>query len=422
MSGSENFSKKFGPWEFKTPQRQMHYYYANEKDPTLRFVAEDNPNIRGQGIRRYWLMDVKTLYHTMKQNANNGVENCFYELMPSSKCTHSDMSACSTMLQHFGTRAYLDIEFKDPCDWIEYKTTEMDPSSIGLKIAKNFHAYVEKYLDCQCQLLLLKSHRAHKKSWHIIAKTFRNGIEYLFRDSLAVLTLIEAWFADAKVAAFDYMESDKRKNAIDNSVYFRHKLFRIYGNQKLGSDSGPLKWDQYYPELAEKVAKPTFEDLFVLQSYENRKMFDIVSSDSCLTKQKTSRSRKRRRVEQTFSHGHLALEQFFFGLPAWKQVKESLQARFSCIDFSIAQFKDVETVYIPLRSKQCPFNNGSNNGEHRSNHSYLYVYMSSGVCFWFCNDEDCKRKKLKKRIDFPMDLTMKMKSLYQRKKEITVSI
>lgn len=162
-------------------------------------------------------------------------------------------------------------------------------------------------------------------------------------------------------------------------------------------------------------------DLFVLQSYENRCMFDVTSSDSCLTKQKTSSSRKRRRIEQTFSHGHLALEQFYFGLPAWKEVKKYLQQRFpSCIDFSIAQFKDIETVYIPLRSKQCPFNNGSNNGCHKSNHSYLYVYMSSGVCFWFCNDAQCK--KLKKRIDFPMDVTMRMRSLYQRKKEITVSI
>jgi hypothetical protein len=73
MSGSESFSKKFGPWEFKTPQRQMHYHYADEKDPTLRFIAEDNPNIRGHGIRRYWLMDVTTLYNTMKENASNGV-------------------------------------------------------------------------------------------------------------------------------------------------------------------------------------------------------------------------------------------------------------------------------------------------------------------------------------------------------------
>jgi hypothetical protein len=420
MSGSESFSKKFGPWEFKTPQRQMHFHYSTKKDPTLRFVAEDNPNIRGQGIRRYWLMDVTTLYNTMKENAENGVENCFYELMPSSKCTHSDMIACSTMLQHFGTRAYLDIEFKEPCDWIEYETTEMDQETIGLEIAKRFHLYLEKNFNCKCELLILKSHRAHKKSWHIIAKMFRNGVEYLFRDSLAVLTLIEAWFADEKVASFDYMEADKRKNAIDNSVYFRHKLFRIYGNQKLGSDSGPLKWDQYYPEPAEKVAKPKFEDLFVLQSYENRCMFDVTSSDSCLTKQKASSSRKRKRVEKIFSHGHLALEQFYFGLPVWKDVKECLQRRFACIDFSMVQFKDVETVYLPLRTRQCPFNNGSNNGCHRSNHSYLYVYMSSGVCFWFCNDSECK--KLKKRIDFPIDLRMKMRSFYQRKKEITVCI
>jgi len=398
----------------------MHFHYSTKNDPTLRFIAEDNPNIRGHGIRRYWLMDVTTLYHTMKQNATNGVENCFYELMPSSKCTHSDMTACSTMLQHFGTRAYLDIEFKEPSDWVEYETAEMDPGSIGLEIAKQFHQYIEYYMDCKCELIILKSHRAHKKSWHVIAKMFRNGIEYLFRDSLAVLTLIEAWFADGKVASFDYIESDKRKNAIDNSVYFRHKLFRIYGNQKLGSDSGPLKFDQYYPEPATKIAKPKFEDLFVLQSYEKRCMFDVTSSDSCLTKQKTSSSRKRRRIEQTFSHGHLALEQFYFGLPVWKDVKECLQRRFPCIDYGIAQFKDIETVYLPMRTKQCPFNNGSNNGCHKSNHSYLYVYMSSGVCFWFCNDAQCK--KLKKRIDFPPDVTMRMRAFYQRKKEITVSI
>ena len=52
MSGNEGFLKKFGPWEFKTPQRQMHLHYSLKKDPTLRFVAEDNPNIVGHGIRR----------------------------------------------------------------------------------------------------------------------------------------------------------------------------------------------------------------------------------------------------------------------------------------------------------------------------------------------------------------------------------
>ena len=422
MSGNEGFLKKFGPWEFKTPQRQMHLHYSLKKDPTLRFVAEDNPNIVGHGIRRYWLMDVKSLYITMKQNTKNGVENCFYELMPSSKCTHSDLTACSSMLQHLGTRAYLDIEFKDPCDWLDYKTSEMDPSSIGLEIAQRFHEYIEKHMNCKCELLILKSHRSHKKSWHVIAKMFRNRVEYLFRDSLAVLTLIEAWFADGKVSSFEYMEAGKQKNAIDNSVYFRHKLFRIYGNQKLGSDSGPLKWDQYYPQPSIVKSKPNFGDLFVLQSYNNRCMFDITSSDSCISKPKQGLLRKRKRVEPSFSHGHLALEQFFFGLPAWKEVKECLQRRFPCIDFGIAQFKDIETIYIPMRTKRCPFNNGSNNGAHRSNHSYLYVYMSSGICYWFCNDEDCKRKHLKKRIDFPLDVTMKMRAFYQRKKEITVSM
>jgi hypothetical protein len=422
MSGDGNFSKKlkkYGPWEFKTPQRQMHYKYSNLEDPALRFIAEDNPNIRDCGIRRYWLMDIESLYYTMKRNTKNGIDNCFYELMPSSKCTHSDMTACSKMLQHFGTRAYLDIEFKDPCDWVDYETSEKDPSSIGLEIAKRFHAYVEKHMNCTCELLILKSHRSHKKSWHVIAKMFRDGIEYLFRDSLAVLTLIEAWFADGDVNAYEYVESDKTKNAIDNSVYFRHKLFRIYGNQKLGSDSGPLKWDQYYP--ASTKNKPNFEDLFVLQSYKNRMMFEVDSSDSCLSKTRNP-SKKRKRAQPSFSHGHLALEQFFFGLPAWKDVKECLQRRFPLMDFGLAQFKTIDSVYIPLRTKQCPFNNGSDNGAHRSNHSYLYVYMSSGSCYWFCNDEDCKRKHLKKRIDFPLDVVMKMRSIYQRKKEISVQL
>ncbi|MAD26045.1 MAG: hypothetical protein CMO44_17960 [Verrucomicrobiales bacterium] len=397
----------------------MHLCYSKQKNTSLRYIAEDNPKT-GTGIRRYWLMTIEALYKTMKENMKQKRQNCFYELMPSSRCTHSDVDACKTMLKHFGTRAYLDIEFKEPCDWKEYELSAMEPEDVGEKISSMFHKFLCKKFECECELLVTKSHRENKKSWHVVAKIMKGGIEHLFADSLAVLTVINEWFESDNLHLFKYVESGKEKNAIDQSVYFTHKLFRIYGNQKYSLNSGPLLWDFYFPKSSKK--KPPFEDLLVLQSYQGRMKFQTLSSESCLVKKRKNTSTKgtgKKRIKM-YTHTHLALEQFFFGLPIWKNIKEELSKKIDEIDFDYLQFKNIHTVYIPLRSKRCPFNNGSNGGYHSSNHSYLYIFLNTGRCFWFCQDEDCKGKK--RSVDFSLTLQMQMRAIYQRKKKINIYI
>ena len=445
MSGERNLTKKLGPWckriDGKGPQHQMHMKYSlcscfkgNDilDNSQLRFIAQDNSYVDYTGTkifaRQYWLMTVAALYKTMKLNAKNGVENCFYELMPSSSCTHADNPACRVMLEQFGTRAYLDIEFKQPCDWIHHATSDMEPKEIGKKIATMFHAHLEQFLECDCQLIILKSHRQNKLSWHFVAVCSKDGKEYLFRDSLAVMAAMEAWDEAADLSMFDYHEKGSVKNAIDMSVYSTHKLFRIYGNQKEGSNSGPLIFACYYPK---KHGKPRFRDMLVLQPYSAepaRGQFELVGVESTtklkrqrIGRQASAEPKARKRAKVGFSHSHLALEQFFFGLDIWKDAKLHLQKYFKDgINFDAAQFKSIDTVYVPLCTTKCPFNKGSYNGAHRTNHSYLYIYFGSGSCFWFCQDIDCKGKK--KQIDFPLDLKMKMREVYQRKKTITIQI
>ena len=427
--------RKFGPWSKrvagKGPQHQMHTKYRMAIEKGLRYIAQDNSYIDSSGkkiyARQYWLMSAEALYDTMKFNSKNGIQNCFYELMPSSACTHGgDNVACSKMLKHFGTRAYLDIEFKQPCDWVDHATSAMEPKVVGQKIVKMFHKHIERYMKCDCQMIILKSHRQNKLSWHFIVICYRDGIEYLFHDSLAVMAVMEAWDESDDLRMFDYHENGVVKNAIDTSVYSTHKLFRIYGNQKEGSNSGTLEFACYYPM---KPGKPTFRDMLVLQPYaENERLqFDLRGVDST-TKLKRQRIGKKpsdhtttKRMKQSYSHNHLALEQFFFGLDIWRDAKLHLQKYFKDgINFDVAQFKSIDTVYVPLCTTKCPFNKGSYNGSHRTNHSYLYIYFGSGSCFWFCQDIDCKGKK--KQIDFPLELKMKMREVYQRKKSITIQI
>jgi hypothetical protein len=410
----------------------MHLNYSKIADKELRYIAEDNSYVNYMGnkvfARQYWLMSASALYDTMKCNCKKGIQNCFYELMPSSTCTHaSDNDACHLMLGNFGTRAYLDIEFKQPCDWANHTTSVMEPKDIGKKIAKMFHTHLEQYLECDCQLIILKSHRRNKLSWHFIAICSRDGKEYLFQDSLAVMAMMEAWDEAADLRIFDYHENDSVKSAIDMSVYSTHKLFRIYGNQKEGSNSGVLEFACYYPM---KPRKPTFRDMLVLQPYDadvQRAQFDIVGIESTtkLKRQRIGRSKttekRGKKPKRVYSHGHLALEQFFFGLDIWRDAKLHLQKYFKdAINFDVAQFKSIDTIYVPLCTTKCPFNKGSYNGSHRTNHSYLYMYFSTGSCFWFCQDIDCKGKK--KQIDFPLDLKMRMREVYQRKKAITIEI
>tara|TARA_B110000008_G_scaffold279089_1_gene324863 strand:- start:11679 stop:12986 length:1308 start_codon:yes stop_codon:yes gene_type:complete len=432
MSGDENLTKKYGPWISNKPQNEMHKQYQLLNDTSLRYIAEDNPYVDKSGnkiaARKYWLMDVNAIYNIMKHNLKLRIPNCYYELMPSSQCTHGCNSiSCTNMIKYMGTRAYLDVEFKEPCDWQDYLISAMVPKEVGKTIAESFKKHIESYLNCTCELIILKSHRSNKWSWHFIAKCFRDGVEYLFNDSLAVMTLIENWDEIGNFHIFDYEEDGLVKNAIDTSVYSTHKLFRIYGNQKKTTASGILEFACYYP--LKDAPKPDFKDMFVIQPYETdnikRLKFDIVSSEST-TKLKRQRvdpakhpakktTNKRPRV--MVSHNHLALEQFYFGLPVWKKIKEHLQKRFPFIDFNATHFKSVDSVYLPLKSTMCPFNNGSKGGAHKTNHSYLYIYLSSGCCYWFCQDVSCTGKKC---IDFPIELRMEMRRMYQKKKEITI--
>jgi hypothetical protein len=436
MFGEEDSMKKFGPWckrvAGKGPQHQMHAKYRSVTDSALRYIAQDNSYVDYMGkkvfARQYWLMSFQSLYDTMKFNSKNGIQNCFYELMPSSACTHGeDNIACSTMLHCFGTRAYLDVEFREPCDWVDFNTSALDPKVIGQQIVKMFHAHLEQFLECRCEMIILKSHRTNKLSWHFIAKCYKDDVEYLFHDSLAVMAAMEAWDKHDDLKMFEYNENDTLKNAIDTSVYSTHKLFRIYGNQKEGSNSGTLEFACYYPN---KTGKPDFEDMLVLQPYgKTRLKFKLRGSDSTTKLQRQrvgakrssqSQNKTSKRIKRPLSHNHLALEQFFFGLDMWKDVKEHLKVYFKdVINFDMAQFKSVDTAYIPLATTKCPLNKGSYNGAHRTNHSYLYVYFSSGTCFWFCQDRDCQGKK---HIDFPLDLKMRMREVYQRKKSITIQL
>ena len=255
------FTKRIGE---RGPQEQMHQRYEDlqkknaKHSKSMRFVAED---VNEKAIKRYWLMTTKALQRILEINREDRRNNCFYEIMPSPECTYRhSCNACKLKLKQYGTRAYLDLEFPDPCDWESFETSDSNKAGLGEEIANAFGQYLEKTYDCKAEPRIMKSHRPGKYSWHVVFACTRNGNEIVFRNSLTLLTAIKGFFHKGLAKPYVYYsnEGDEEKNVIDESVYSTHKLYRTLHSQKYGRLTGSFVVEQ---------GPDAFEEHLVLQPY-----------------------------------------------------------------------------------------------------------------------------------------------------------
>ena len=327
------------------------------------------------------------------------------------------------MLQHFGTRLYLDVEFPADADFVDFGTSEMEPLAIGKNIAKDLHTFLQTTFGCSCELIVLKSHRAGKFSWHMIAKIIKEGKEQLFTDSLCVLTVVNQWFEERELDKYNYYKGDHEENAIDVSVYATHKLYRTMHSTKFKVNV-PLQFATYYP-IREHCIPPPFEDTLCLQSVVGREILPTKPTESSTKLKSHVPSKKRKKTSVGISgckKQHIttefnqAAEMFFNNWSMWKDMKTFIVSKWPTVEFNKASFKSIFTVYIPLDYDfRCPMNKGSNNGKHKSNHSCLWVKPRVGLVEWRCQDLECKKNNVRKIMHFPFELNNKLKRVYTKR-------
>ena len=297
----------------------MHEAKLKSNNSDLRYFAED---VNKRSIKKYYLLTSESIEKIIKFNKLNNLNNCFYEIMPSSCCTYSgdDKKACEHMLKTFGTRLYLDVEFPSDADFVDFEMSQADPLNIGKQIAVDINNFLKQRFECHCELIVLKSHRPSKFSWHMIAVLKKDGIEHLFKDSLCVLTIINEWFETVNLDKYDYYKDDHKENAIDVSVYSTHKLYRTLHSCKFGKSTS-LEFATYFPIRPNCNVAPEFSDTLCLQKLENRKIFNVQQSHSstklkshvgCTKKRKSSvkgvRGSRKKHITTSFN---VAAEMFF---------------------------------------------------------------------------------------------------------------
>tara|TARA_B100000902_G_scaffold381680_1_gene418480 strand:+ start:5088 stop:6380 length:1293 start_codon:yes stop_codon:yes gene_type:complete len=423
-------------------QKQMHQYWEKlktENKHNLRLIAEDTGNKNG-GQKRYCLFTPEQLATRIEKNSRLQRNNCYYEIMPNSLCTYRhECKTCHELLKHAGTRFYLDIEFPDPCDWLNYQISETDPLEIGKSIKTFFSKCLsEEYKDKNYKIDFqeISSHRPGKYSWHYVAVIFDkdNNCEKLYYDCIAVSALLTKWAKQYKneIEMYKYYETPENpKNAIDDSVYANHKCFRTPYSHKFGKKTGPLK-----PENNDI----SFEQLLVIQPYTDikKQQFDlrgymsttkIFTSNKVLMKRKRVESpdllefekiHKKNNNESVYRYSpHLYC--LFSGWKPWKRLQNEILKHFPTTNFNQAQYKTIHKIYIPLQDvKKCPMGRGSNNGTHKSNSTFLFVYPSQGRVKWCCQDPSCKTRGGFKYLNIDMALQMDMVKEYNKKYTIEI--
>ena len=405
------------------PQELMHHRYAELNRPDLRFVAEDTNK---SAIKRYWLMTAKALETVISENKNDRRNNSFYEIMPSPTCTYaSRCSACAMKIQRFACRAYLDLEFPDPCDFDSFVTSVTEKLTIGEEIADLFADFLARQYKCRAEYVMLKSHRPGKCSWHVVYRTTRNGQRILFRNSLTLLTAMKEFFQQGHAKPYLYFDTNEKgetseKNVIDDSVYSTHKLYRTLGSQKYGRLTGPFVHDM--------GTLGGFSDSLVLQPTSGALFFDLEEAQST-TKIFPKHSQKKRPSESVVGPAKRprpsplcasGLLRIFSKLMLWKDTFRFIMRRFPTLEMHKVQVKSFRRVYIPLdRDHRCPLKRGGGkDGEHRNNHSCLSFYPNSGNLYWRCQKQECRAIGASVIVQVPLTLRMQWQRLFSRKHAI----
>lgn len=415
------FSQRMGE---HGPQELMHIRYAELNRPELRFVGEDTSK---SAIKRYWLMTAKALEAIIAANQKDRRNNSFYEIMPSPTCTYaSSCSACATKIERFGCRAYLDLEFPDPCDFDSFVTTASEKLTLGEEIADLFADFLARQYKCRAEYVMLKSHRPGKYSWHVVYRTSRDGQPVLFRNSLTLLTAMKEFFHQGHAKPYLYFDTNEKgetseKNAIDDSVYSTHKLYRTMGSQKYGRLTGPFVHDS--------GALTGFADSLVLQPSSGALFFDLEEAQSTtkIFPKHSQKHSQKRPAKQSVEQGAKrprpvasGLLPIFSKLSLWKETFLFIMKKFPSLEMQKVQIKSFERIYIPLdRDNRCPLKRGGGkDGGHRNNHCCLSFYPRKAALYWRCQKRECRQLGASVLLPFPLPLRVRWQQLFARKHTI----
>lgn len=418
----------YGPFATKNGrygyQEAMHHRYVELDRPDLRFIAEDTSV---GALKRYWLMTSRGLEAVIERNRADRRNNCFYEIMPSPTCTYAaTCMACSMKLKHFACRAYLDLEFPDPCDFEAFEMSTKDKLTIGDEIAQLFADFLSQSYSCEASYIILKSHRPGKYSWHVVYKTTRDGKPIFFRNSLTLLTAMTEFFEKGYAKPYLYYETNdagdiSEKNVIDDSVYSTHKLYRTLGSQKYGRLTGPF--------VHASGPMENFSDSLVLQRPSSDALFfdleESVSTTKILCKKRShgasgsasSSSTKRLRASPVVASG---LMEIFAKLSIWKDTFRFIMKKFPTLEMHKVQVKSFSRIYIPLdRDNRCPLKRGGGaDGTHRNNHCCLAFYPLKATLYWRCQKRECRERGASVLLPFPLELRVRWQQLFSRKHTI----
>ena len=96
-------------------------------------------------LKYYLLTDeaFKSLLANQINNLNHFTKLCQVQLVHTTQVV-GRRQLTNQMLQHFGTRLYLDVEFVMPTS--DFRISQMEPLSIGKEIAVDITAFLEKNL------------------------------------------------------------------------------------------------------------------------------------------------------------------------------------------------------------------------------------------------------------------------------------
>tara|TARA_B100000519_G_scaffold35878_1_gene25681 strand:+ start:1905 stop:3212 length:1308 start_codon:yes stop_codon:yes gene_type:complete len=416
------FSKRKGE---KGPQELMHLRYEELGRPELRFIAED---VNKKAIKRYWLMTAKALEKIIDINKKDKRNNCFYEIMPSPDCTYRhSCKACEQKLAHFGTRAYLDLEFPDPCDFDSFVTSVSDYATLGEEIADCFATFLHHQYNCSAEARIMKSHRAGKYSWHVVYDCRRDGKEILFRNSLTLLTAMKEFFKQGHAAPYLYFDANEagetvEKNVIDDSVYSTHKLYRTLHSQKYGRLTGSFVVEKGPRDFREHLVlqrlagdSPLF---FELEEAESTTKINKIGKRKKVAGQGTGGAPKRRR-ELVAPEAQRIME----SLSLWKATFRFLLKKFPSLEMHKVQVKSLLRVYVPLdREHRCPMKRGSGpEGAHRNNHSSLMFFPADAAVYWRCQKRECKELGASVRVPLPLSLKHQWQGLYHQKRCLVIA-
>lgn len=298
---------------------------------------KSNQILCNDNIKKYFIQDNYDLFADLIKNSSNP---SYYEFIP------------ETSYLNF----FMDIEIyydKNPEEFLNHVEIIKD-------ITNNLR---EKFtrVDLSIQVIVLSSHNATKRSYHIIVRADNKGVKYYFKGVKKLKTIITKlfpkWCRETKI--------------IDTSVY-REGLFRTYLSSK-ESENRPLVKDELGDEF------DSIKDTFVCYCPQNSED-NIILAEIFIKGENENKNEIIEPIQKDLK------------LIDKECIKHFIRREYN---YKESDFRDIfidkkiNCIVIALDDRFC--NNVDR--EHKSNNQYIVIDTFS--CKKKCHDEECVDYKYK---------------------------